>query len=81
MRADSGLSPLTDTKTNGMVHNPRDREVSIIESSQRKIAILTINFLTTSVEYETDSPGLRILKGFYGLVGQIYDLSSSLMHS
>ena len=37
VRADSGLSPLTDTKSNGMVHNTRDREVSIRESSQRKL--------------------------------------------
>ena len=72
MRGESGPGPLTDSKSNGMVHNPREREVSYKVGGRgrkftKKNARWTINFLTT-VEQETDSLSEKILKGFHCLV-------------
>ena len=66
VRGDSGPGPLADSKSNGMVHNPRDREVSHkMGGGQRKFtkknACWTINFPTT-VEQETNSSSDKIQK-------------------
>ena len=64
MRGDAGPGPLTDTKSNGMVHNPREREVSTPDGMEEKVDKEKC-ILDNKLSYTNDFLSENILKRIY----------------